>query len=425
VSSWRDGRKNAAEVAVAILPSAEDGEEGELRALGGTERLRSLYKALASYNIPSNFSNYLFCDETFEGVARVSIGTSEEKYFKAMATLSNDDEVLFNAACQKIILTMFMSLDESIRSKSGHEQSFWWHHYQYITSRKFAEHRKLFPTPLSQSHLGGALVTFHLARLFSRWLDEAIIESTVAPADAAASADATTTTSATAAGASAIISDDEVNSEVTNFVGWAMKEALDHCRDRWQRSEEFLHGEEDEDEDKAVSGENNDRKCVRYVKSMRLLHRHAIQDAEYLQQYYAPIDQIRNRGGLFLVAPSYVPFAKMLMERTRSLVNSDSFKMNGDNTIKTAYDAIISDKDLWKLFDEAKNDVDDLPGVITKEIFTKIVKKAFHARAGEATRRYKEEEVDKKDMALRPKLKAIGGAKKKLDFVANDNDRCT
>ena len=108
-------------------------------------------------------------------------------------------------------------------------------------------------------------------------------------------------------------------------------------------------------------------------------------------------------------------FAKTLMERTRSLVNSNSFKMNGNSTIKTAYDAIIDNKDLWKLFSEANNDVDDLPEDIAKDIFLKIVKKAFHARAGEATRRYKEEQVDKKDMALRPKLKAMGGAKKKLD----------
>ena len=49
------------------------------------------------------------------------------------------------------------------------------------------------------------------------------------------------------------------------------------------------------------------------------------------------------------------------------------------------------------------------------------------ARAGEATRRYKDEQVDKKDVALRPKLKAMDGAKKKLDvdFGANNNDKCT
>lgn len=46
------------QVAVAILPPAEDGNEGEVRASGSTDRLRSLYKAMASYSIPSNFSYY-------------------------------------------------------------------------------------------------------------------------------------------------------------------------------------------------------------------------------------------------------------------------------------------------------------------------------------------------------------------------------
>jgi len=408
VKSWWEGRKNAAEVAVAILPPADN--DGELRVLGSTDRFRSLYNAMSSYSIPSNFSYYLSCDETFEGVARVSIGTSEEKHFKAMATLSDDDETLLNAACQNILLTIFTSLDESIQTKSGHKSSFWWHQKEFITGKKLAECRKLFPVTC-QSQVFAALVTFHLGRLFGRWLDEAIIEitTTTPTTDAPSTADGVTGTN------EASMSDAEINSEVTNFVGWAMKEALDHYRDQWQRSEEFLHGEEDEDEDEAISGETNDRKCVRYIKSMRLLHRHAIEDAEYLHKYYAPIDQIRNRGGMFLLAPSYVLFAKTLMERTRSLVNSNSFKMNGNSTIKTAYDAIIDNKDLWKLFSEANNDVDDLPEDIAKDIFLKIVKKAFHARAGEATRRYKEEQVDKKDMALRPKLKAMGGAKKKLD----------
>ena len=420
VKSWREGKKTTAEMAVAILPPADN--DGELRTIGSTDRLQSLYRAMSSYNISSNFSSYLLCDETFEGVARVSIGTSEEKHFKAMATLSDDDEILFNAACQKILLTIFMSMDESVQIKSGCASSFWWHQKEIITGKKLAECRKLLPVTC-QSQLFAALVTFHLGHLFGRWLDEAIINTTTTtPATDAPS---------TAVGANgtgeASMSDAEINSEVTNFVGWAMKEALDHYRDKWQGSEEFLHGEEDEDEDEAISGETNDRKCVRYIKSMRLLHRHAIGSPEYLHKYYAPIDQIRNRGGMFLLAPSYVPFAKMLMERTRSLVNSNSFKMNGNSAIKTACDAIMDDKDLWKSFSEANNDVKDLPEDITKDIFHKIAKKAFHARAGEATRRYKEEQVDKKDMALRAKLKAMGGTKKKLDvdFGADNNDKCT
>ena len=190
----------------------------------------------------------------------------------------------------------------------------------------------------------------------------------------------------------------------------------------WQDSESFFYEEDNEDEDENTC-ENSDRKAVLHVKSMRLLHREAIKDAGYLQKYYAPIDQIRNRGGLFLLAPQYVPFGRMVMKRTRELVNEKTIEEVGKEAIKEAYKTIISDEDLWGLFNKAENDI-DLPEGEKKIIFTKIVKKAFHARAGEATRRYNEQQIDKADMALRAKLKATSGAKKKLDFEG-DVEKCT
>ena len=417
VKSWRDEKKKPAEASISILPPCDDEDgEGDQPAVGSTERMRSLYKTMATYNIDSNFSDYLLDDETFEGMARVSVGTEEEKCFKAIASLDEEDEVLFNLACQQMILTAFTSLDKSIMQKSGHKQSFWWHQHDFITSKKFQDLRKLLPASLSQSHLAAAIVEQHLARLFSNWLDEAIIDTFTSPSD---SSTAAITTNGNAKGS---IDQDEENSEVTNFVGWAMKEVLDQCREKWQDSESFFYEEDNEDEDENTC-ENSDRKAVLHVKSMRLLHREAIKDAGHLQKYYAPIDQIRNRGGLFLLAPQYVPFGRMVMKRTRELVNEKTIEEVGKEAIKEAYKTIISDEDLWGLFNKAENDI-DLPEGEKKIIFTKIVKKAFHARAGEATRRYNEQQIDKADMALRAKLKATSGAKKKLDFEG-DVEKCT
>lgn len=91
--------------------------------------------------------------------------------------------------------------------------------------------------------------------------------------------------------------------------------------------------------------------------------------------------------------------------------------------MKDAYSEIIKDDGIWKSFTEADNAV-NLPLDAQKKIFEKIVTKAFHARAGEATKRYKEDKLDAADMALRPKLKATSGSSgvtKKLDFGVDES----
>lgn len=125
-----------------------------------------------------------------------------------------------------------MSLDESTMSASNPKQSFWWQQHAFLTGKKFKECRKKLPVTLSQSSVGASIVAYHLARLFDGWVDQAIVDTFISNSPTNASS------SAAAAAADDDIPEDEVNSESTNFVGWAMKETLDLYRDKWQSSED-------------------------------------------------------------------------------------------------------------------------------------------------------------------------------------------
>ena len=53
---------------------------------------------------------------------------------------------------------------------------------------------------------------------------------------------------------------------------------------------------------------------LQYVEEMSILHHKAIGNCWYVEFCYSPTDQLRNRGYLTLVSPTYFDFGKSLME---------------------------------------------------------------------------------------------------------------
>lgn len=292
-------------------------------------------------------------------------------------------------------------------SAKSTKAAFWYNLYKYMTSKKFRRDKRYLPLDLQRSQVATSLLVFHLARMFDAWLDSATTELFVEENDSPSDS-------------SSAISADEVNSEVTRFVGWAMVEVYKKYTEKlrdvggheydWNQSheEEDCDEEADDDDGKIASL----RRAVTLLHSMRLLHRQALADESYTKNYYAPIDQIHNRGGLFLVAPRYIEFARTLMEKICALVNEETIGRKGNSIIDEAFQSIRKDTVLRALFDDAG--VNDTGGSICIEtkndIYLSIIRKAFHAKAGEETGKYNEHYTGRQagaDMTIREEMKAI------------------
>ena len=59
---------------------------------------------------------------------------------------------------------------------------------------------------------------------------------------------------------------------------------------------------------------------------MRILHRQALLDDEYMKSCYAFTDPINNQGELSLVSSTYLPFGNQLLNTIYKHLDSKDFK---------------------------------------------------------------------------------------------------
>ena len=92
--------------------------------------------------------------------------------------------------------------------------------------------------------------------------------------------------------------------------------------------------------------------CYQLAKSLQVLHEDAATDQEYLQTYYPVFVASANKGGLCLVAKHIFPFGQKLLHNICSYVSSNVLSHGNRNTVKDAYDKLLNDAGLYKLFEE-------------------------------------------------------------------------
>jgi len=176
-------------------------------------------------------------------------------------------------------------------------------------------------------------------------------------------------------------------SEIQKFLGWAIHELINDTRTAAKQEK--------------VEGQINDKDtltekdyCYQMAKSMRILHQDAVQDKEYLVQYYPVFVASYNKGGLCLVAKHMIPFGKHLLHNICDLVTRDKLSKGNCNIIKEAHDILIHDNDSLKIFLDciaATNLQNTISLKKTKEIWKKLITKTFHARVGVITKRFAED----------------------------------
>ncbi len=134
---------------------------------------------------------------------------------------------------------------------------------------------------------------------------------------------------------------------------------------------------------------------IELLDSMAVFHHEVVDDDEYMQSYYATVDQLTNKGGLSLVAKPFIPFGRNLMKNVRDFQYNQSFQHHGNSAVSSAIERLLESTILKKIFWDCLGHpggylIDDGTQRSRLSVFVSICKKTMHAWAGKMSRKFKE-----------------------------------
>jgi hypothetical protein len=177
-------------------------------------------------------------------------------------------------------------------------------------------------------------------------------------------------------------------SEVQRYVGWAIQDCLTKWRKKTDTGRHDGHSVETSSD------------IVSVLEQMRIFHREAMLDEDYIKEYYLDSEQILNQGGLTLVAKAMFPWALCLMKQIRKHYGRESLQEYGNESIKRAIALVKKDDSVAQHFHRGLR---QLPGYVDKdiaadllsELHERLLMKVFHARINESLTQYKATEMGK------------------------------
>jgi hypothetical protein len=175
---------------------------------------------------------------------------------------------------------------------------------------------------------------------------------------------------------------------VQRYVGWAIQD----CLTKWRKKTDT--GRHDGESVETSS------EIVVLLEQMRLFHREAMLDEEYIKEYYLDSEQILNQGGLTLVARAMFPWALHLMQEIRKHYGRESLQEYGDASIKRAIALVKKNDSVAQHFHRGLRQLPgypdkDIAADLLSELHDRLLMKVFHARINESLKQYKATEMGK------------------------------
>jgi hypothetical protein len=243
--------------------------------------------------------------------------------------------------------------------------------YKFSMSRAFPAILDFLPDTLKRNRIGAVFLLDSVVSLQEAWIKQFLV-SRLHPPPASDGKNKTVL---------------EI-SEVQRYVGWAIQD----CLTKWRK--------------KTDTGRHNGEsvetssEIVVLLEQMRLFHREAMLDEEYIKEYYLDSEQILNQGGLTLVARAMFPWALHLMQEIRKHYGRESLQEYGDASIKRAIALVKKNDSVAQHF---HGGLRQLPGYADKdiaadllsELHDRLLMKVFHARINESLKQYKATEMGK------------------------------
>ena len=243
--------------------------------------------------------------------------------------------------------------------------------YKFSTSHAFPIIVDFLPETLKRNRIGAVFLLDTVVSLQETWIKQFLVSRLHPPP-------------ATDAKKKTVLA----ISEVQRYVGWAIQD----CLTKWRKKTDTARHNGQTVE---TSSE-----IVLVLEQMRLFHREAMLDDDYIKEYYLDSEQILNQGGLTLVAKAMFPWALCLMKEIRKHYGRESLQEYGNASIKRAVALVKKDDSVAQHF---RRGLRDLPGYKDKdiaadllsELHERLLMKVFHARINESITQYKATEMGK------------------------------
>jgi len=364
--------------------------------------------------------------DRFKHYCRMSIFTDCQAFFNAFYSLSNDDTIIFNQACQFLFdLLLRLTCHEFEKSKNNMANAFYFMIYSEFLSKPSMVHfwESMLPDNLRIGARQGVLflseiITDVFRHMFFEGMSALRRQLVLPPSSNKYNTIMSTSinNNTTDNDSRSAISKEEEDSEVQRFFGWAVKELIDLTKEQVCRQ----HVAEDECEWKY-------NKDLLLVKSFRVLHDDVTTDIDYMSNYYPPFYSAYNMGGLCLVPKLYFPLAKKVLRLIRGDQTSEKMKYGDDAAISDLYDRLTRNEELFADFlycvhvGGCGEYVDEKS---KQKMWNYLITKTCHARVGVITRQFAEDTTGRySSVSITESLRLDLKVKTKGKSIARANDK--
>ena len=149
---------------------------------------------------------------------------------------------------------------------------------------------------------------------------------------------------------------------------------------------------------KLENEERDNKDSLELLERMSILHHEAINDEVYMQNCYPLANVLLNKGGLTLVAKSFIGFGRSLMRRVNKFT-VETMLREGNRAIENLVSNVLQCEKLKRIFLsscetsqfgwEINKDKESMTTTV-QSLYTALAKKTIHAWAGMISRRFKE-----------------------------------
>jgi len=279
--------------------------------------------------IHTNFLVYLLANTNIEdcAVAAHGSGSPSASWFQRVLSIDNLQDIqLFNTACQRIVANILVLFRRTcFVSERNKFSSLWYLVFDAIDRGGMFGDSGPFsclPPLLKSNQTGLYWMVEKLVQIVEGWIYESREEEI-------------NTSTQNIQITSLTQKDLELrNQEVNGFFGYAIAMVIKKYDNKLRRAQYIV----DEKEMAKLS------LICAYLRDMRILHKQALLNKEYMETCYSNIDKMNNHGGLSLVSPHYFDFAIFLVSSIRLEVTEEKILERKNKSYVMAVNIILEKK---------------------------------------------------------------------------------
>jgi hypothetical protein len=318
------------------------------------------------------FLTLLLSDEIdFVATMKAAIFTVNESWYNDLCSLNGNDEVKFNSACSCIVSVLFQNLYEASTFNRKSLLSSYHHRlYKMMTERSIPPWKVVndkLPICLRTNNAPVCLLIQCLSDILLEWVYAAMstqLQSLKGRTDLPKAAD------------KAGDFQEVIINQVQRFFGWSIFSL----------------------KQKLENEERDNKDSLELLERMSILHHEAINDEVYMQKCYPLANVLLNKGGLTLVAKSFIGFGRSLMRRVNKFT-VETMLREGNRAIENLVSNVLQCEKLKRIFLSScetsqfgwkiNKDKESMTTTV-QSLYTALAKKTIHAWAGIIARRFKE-----------------------------------